>query len=122
MPLGPIEALRVFTADFGRSLPFYRDVLGLVPLQSDAGVAILDTGQAKLILEQVDSDAAEAAALVGRFVGVSFTVPDVEAAHRSLTARGVDFDGTPERQPWGGVLAHLRDPDGNILTLVQYPD
>lgn len=24
----------------------------------------------------------------------------------------------PERQHWGGVLPHLHDPDGNVLTLV----
>jgi hypothetical protein len=29
-----------------------------------------------------------------------------------------DFVGPPEKEPWGGVLAHLRDPDGNILTLL----
>jgi hypothetical protein len=27
----------------------------------------------------------------------------------------------PEVMPWGGVLAHLRDPDGNVLTLVGRP-
>ena len=48
--------------------------------------------------------------MVGRFVGVS--------AYETLAARGVDFVGPPEKQPWGGVLAHLRDPDGNILTLL----
>jgi hypothetical protein len=35
----------------------------------------------------------------------------------SSPLRGVDFVGPPEKQPWGGVLAHLRDPDGDILTL-----
>jgi len=24
-------------------------------------------------------------------------------------------------RPWGGVLVHFRDPDGNVLTIVQYP-
>jgi len=23
----------------------------------------------------------------------------------------------PEKQPWGGILAPFRDPDGNVLTL-----
>ena len=35
--------------------------------------------------------------------------------------RGVQFIEPPEKQPWGGVLAHLRDPDGNILTLLGQP-
>lgn len=122
MPLGPIEAVRVFTADTGKAVPFYRDALGLTLIHEADGLAIFDTGQAKLILEQVDPDEAEVAALVGRFAGVSFTVPDVEAAYSALTDRGVVFDGAPEPQDWGGVLAHLRDPDGNVLSLVQYPE
>jgi len=33
-------------------------------------------------------------------------------------------EGRPpsEKQPWGGVLAHLRDPGGNILTLLGNSD
>ncbi len=50
---------------------------------------------------------------------MSFTVYDVQAAYDDLTAKGVRFDGEPERQPWGGVLAHLLDRPGNVLTLVQ---
>jgi uncharacterized glyoxalase superfamily protein PhnB len=58
----------------------------------------------------------EGRALIGRFVGVSLA--DIFATHKFLAARGVEFVSPPEKQPWGGVLAHLRDPDGNILTLV----
>ena len=46
---------------------------------------------------------------------------NVSHSLRTLEARGVTFDGPPERQAWGGVLAHFQDPDGNILTLVEYP-
>ncbi|MCC6917989.1 MAG: hypothetical protein IT548_02225 [Alphaproteobacteria bacterium] len=28
------------------------------------------------------------------------------------------FLAPPERQPWGGTLAHFRDPSGNGLTLL----
>ena len=34
---------------------------------------------------------------------------------------GDDFDGFPEAQEWGGALAFFYDPDGNVLTLVEYP-
>jgi len=55
-------------------------------------------------------------------VGASLAVPDVEAEYRLLVARGVQFVEPPEKQPWGGTLAHLRDPDGNVITLVSSPD
>jgi uncharacterized glyoxalase superfamily protein PhnB len=45
-------------------------------------------------------------------------VADVELAYRCLRDRGVEFPGPPERQAWGGLLAHFRDPDGNVITLV----
>jgi uncharacterized glyoxalase superfamily protein PhnB len=56
---------------------------------------------------------------VGRFVGVSLEVTDIDATYRTLVERGVQFDAPPERQAWGGTLAHLRDPDGNVLTLLE---
>ena len=58
-------------------------------------------------------------ALVGRFTGLSFTVPDIHAKHRELVDRGVHFTGQPELQFWGGTLATLRDPAGNELQLVE---
>ena len=45
-------------------------------------------------------------------------MPDVFATYDALVARGVEFLGPPEKQPWGGVPAHLHDPDANILTLI----
>jgi len=59
--------------------------------------------------------------VLGRFLGVSLEVSDVFATHKVLAARGVEFLAPPEKQPWGGVLAHLRDPDGNVLTLLGRP-
>jgi uncharacterized glyoxalase superfamily protein PhnB len=56
-------------------------------------------GEGQLALERVDPSDEEGRALV-------------------LAERGVEFVGPPEKQSWGGVLAHLRDPDGNILTLL----
>lgn len=120
--LGPIEAVRVFCHDFPACLAFYRDALVLPVVTADQAFAVFDTGACKLILEQVGAQARSERALVGRFVGVSFTVADLELAYADLVRRGVMFLGRPEPQDWGGGLAHFRDPDGNVLTLVAYPD
>jgi Glyoxalase/Bleomycin resistance protein/Dioxygenase superfamily len=82
------------------------------------GWAQLDTGPGQLALERVDSGDEEGRALVGRFVGVSLAVANVELAYRRLRDRGVEFPGPPEQQAWGGLLAHFRDPDGTVITLV----
>ncbi|MDJ0950189.1 MAG: VOC family protein [Alphaproteobacteria bacterium] len=122
MTLGPIAAVRVFVSDVAAARGFYRDMLGLEESYADDGVLVFRTGSADLVVEAADPDDAEEAAMIGRFVGVSFAVTDVRAVHAALAAKGVPFDGAPEVQPWGGVLAHLRDPAGNVLTLVQLPD
>jgi predicted enzyme related to lactoylglutathione lyase len=75
--------------------------------------------QAQLAIERLAPESGDNAnALVGRFLGVSLAVADIQATYEQLFARGVDFLAPPEPMPWGGVLAHFRDPDGNVLSLV----
>lgn len=113
-------AVRVFVSNWERAIRFYTETLEMPAAyrNDEVGWAQLATGEAQLPLERTDSADPEANSLVGRFVGVSLEVPDIAAAYKALTDRGVDFLAPPEQQPWGGVLAHLRDPDGNIITLL----
>jgi lactoylglutathione lyase len=115
-----LSNVRVFVTDWPRAIRFYTDTLEMpVAYRSDEmGWAQMATGDSHLALERVDASDSEGRALVGRFLGVSLEVADIFATHKLLVARGVPFVAPPEKQPWGGVLAHLSDPDGNILTLV----
>ncbi len=115
--------VRVFVSDLERAVDFYTRVLGMpLSFRSDElGWAQLAPAGADLALERAAPDDPESAGLVGRFVGISLAVADIHATHRTLVARGVEFLTPPERMPWGGVLAQLRDPDGNVLTLVGSP-
>lgn len=116
-----IGAVRIFTADMDSARKFYREKMGLTLLHHDDETAIFDTGQAKLIVEAADPSTVEEAELIGRFTGFSFTVDSVAEWFSTLRAKGVSFDGFPETQEWGGALAFFYDPDGNVLTLVEYP-
>ena len=112
--------VRVFTFRWDEALAFYRDTLGW-PLEyadEDLGWAQFRLGGCAIGLERQPLDDAEAQELVGRFVGCSIEVDDVQVAYDELSAKGVPFVEPPERQPWGGTLAHFRDPDGNTLTLL----
>jgi lactoylglutathione lyase len=113
-------AVRIFVTDWERAINFYSKTLEMaVAHRSDEwGWAQMATGEGQLALERVNPSDGEGRGLVGRFVGVSLEVPDIFATCKILAERGVDFVGPPEKQPWGGVLAHLRDPDGNVLTLL----
>lgn len=119
-PQYQIYAVRVFVRDWVRALAFYRNTLGMHAsfVSEEHGWAELDVGGARLGLERVAPGDAEGEALLGRFLGVSLRVDDVRQVYETLRERGVAFPGPPERQPWGGVLAHLSDPEGNVLTLL----
>jgi len=115
--------VRVFVTDWERALRFYTESLGMPIMfrDDDLGWAQLATGAAQLALERADPSDAESTKLVGRFVGASLAVNDLHALYETLRERGVDFTAPPTTQPWGAVLTHVRDPDGNVLTLVGTP-
>ncbi|WP_421723331.1 VOC family protein [Bauldia sp.] len=114
-----LYGVRIFVDDFAKARSFYRDTLGLKEnwAMEDANAAGYDVGSAELIVEQEDPSGREGS-LVGRFVGVSLQVDDIDATYRWLSDKGVSLQGPPEKQFWGGSLAHFEDPAGNVLTLV----
>ena len=42
-----------------------------------------------------------------------------DAVFADLSAQGVEFAQTPQKMPWGGYLALVRDADGNVFYLDQ---
>ncbi len=115
-----VYAVRIFSKDWARTFGFYKDVIGLPVHFADPGMgwAQFQAGGADIGLERLAADDPEAAELVGRFVGISLEVDDIEATCAELSQKGVPFVGAPEKQPWGGTLAHFKDPDGNVVTLL----
>ena len=48
-------------------------------------------------------------------------VDDIYLECQRLREEGVEFIRPPEQEHWGGWIATLKDPDGNILQLLQLP-
>ncbi len=109
------------TTDLDRSIAFYRDVLGIrfIARFDPPGLAFFDLGTTRLLLEQGASSAT-----------LYLLVPDIDAAYESLRTRGVTFDGPPhlvhrdEAGQFGEAgdeewMAFCRDPDDNVLALVE---
>lgn len=115
-----LYAIRIFVRDWDAACRFYGDVLGFTERlrNDDMGWAEYDLDGPCFGVERVADSDPEGEALVGRFVGVSLRVDDIHATWRSLTEKGVVFTEPPEKQPWGGSIAHFQDPDGNTLTLL----
>ena len=115
----------ILTADRARSLPFYRDVLGLALLAEDDFAATLDTGNGTpLRLTGHAGWVAQPHTVLG------WNLPDIRAAIAALVAKGVTFQiyegfGQDEAGVWSapGGAAHVAwfaDPDGNNLSLTQF--
>jgi catechol 2,3-dioxygenase-like lactoylglutathione lyase family enzyme len=121
--IGPLAAVRVCTRDLAASRAFYADSLGLVQTSAGDEWVAFDAGRGvQLVVEVADTAEPDADEIApGRFTGLSFAVEDAARACEELEGLDVRIIGRPERQPWGGTLAHIADPDGNVLTLVQAP-
>jgi catechol 2,3-dioxygenase-like lactoylglutathione lyase family enzyme len=114
------NAVRFFVSDLNRAVDFYRNVLGLqLTAHEESIYAVFQLSNVTLLVERVDPGDREFKELVGRFTAVSFNTGDINAAYDSLSALGIRFEGPPEKQFWGGTLAHFHDPDHNVVTLVQ---
>jgi len=102
---------------------FYGEVLGLPVKRSSHGGLIYDVGGSDLLLAPVPSHEPSAHTVVG------FAVPDVRTIIAALKERGVQWERHPGFShdeagivvtPWGAQVVWIRDPDGNLLSIVQY--
>lgn len=109
----------VVVADVDAALDFYRDVLGLAFLfRAGPGLAFLDAGGVRVMLTTP-----QGAGAVGANSLLYFRVHGIAAAHATMLARGASGERGPQltaRMPdhelW---TAFLRDPDGNLVGLME---
>ena len=112
-----VIGLTLWTDDLERMFDFYHNVLRL-PLHSrhDDFIAF-ELGEVRFN--------------IGRHSGISgrskdpfrfmphLGVEDIHAEANRLSGSGVEFIRQPDQEAWGGWVATFRDPDGNILQLLQ---
>lgn len=113
----------VWTANIERAAPFYGEVLGLTRIGESHGAAIFAVGDQELRVSPVPSTAPSPHTVVG------FAVESLDEVVGVLVARGVAFERFPHlqhdargvwRAPDATEVAWLRDPDGNLLSIVRY--
>lgn len=119
--LARIDYAMVNVSDMGRSVAFYREVLG-IPLKFESpGWSEFATGDTTLALHL--ASASTTAPCEGPVAGtctLGFSVADLDATVAQLQARGAVFAMPPTDQPQEGIrLAVCVDPDGMAISFAQ---
>jgi lactoylglutathione lyase len=123
-----IDYIALFVTDVNRSVGFYRDVLGFdFPKPQKHNGCEGRSGQLKIglyhrswlpqLLGKGALDQPEGGQAYPFLL--SMTVPDLDAAYAKLLQFHVEIVQPPQVMPWGQRLFFFKDPDGNLLELVE---
>lgn len=116
----------ICTTRLAEAKAFYGELLGFRLKGQSDGALVFDVGGGDLRLSPVPSLTPPEHTVVG------FAVTDLEPTVAAMTARGIAFerfDGMPLgphagngiiTTPDGSRVAWFRDPDGNLLSVVQF--
>jgi catechol 2,3-dioxygenase-like lactoylglutathione lyase family enzyme len=113
----------IWTSRIAEAEIFYRDVLGLTLRTRSDGALVFDVGGSDLRVSPIPETTPSDHTVMG------FAVADVDATVASLQSRGVIFerfasfphsDNGTVITPDGNRVAWFRDPDGTILSVVQF--
>lgn len=114
-----IAQIAVTVSDVAKVLPFYRDIVGLPFLFSPSPkLAFLSAGPVRIMLSTP-----QGAGAPGLNSILYFRVVDIMAAHSAMVEKGAQEERAPQltgRMPdhelW---TSFLRDPDGNLVGLME---
>ena len=101
--------------DYGRSVAFYRDVIGLHIYREWVSGTVFFLGGGLLELSRSGGPVTDDK------LSLWLQVRDVDAEFTRLEAAGVTVVEAPVDEPWGLREARVRDPDGLLLVLVEIP-
>lgn len=117
--ISTIGQIAITVSDVTKALNFYRDTLGLPFLFSpSAELAFLRAGDVRIMLSTPQGSGS-----VGANSILYFKTSDIEKTHAELIACGVANERSPQlaakmpdHELW---LGFIRDPDGNLVGLME---
>jgi lactoylglutathione lyase len=120
---------RLLVVDFAACYRFYRDALGFRPMSGSEhdAYADFDVGSSRLSLYErnamnvtLGTSGRFAADAAADPVCLVLAVDDVDVAWAHLEGLGVRLAARPtDHRELGTRTAHVRDPDGNLIELIQ---
>ena len=112
------------TFDLNKARSFYEGLLGILCVSEDEFALVLDTNGTMIRVTKVTDFKPQPFTILG------WQVPDIHQAVSELGHRGIRFErygmeGQNEQGIWtapgGAHVAWFKDPDGNVLSLTQFP-
>src|SRR5207302_11451195 len=112
-----IKFVTVPVADQNRALDFYTEKLGFTiitdqPFDEKQRWSELRIPKADTRVVRFTPDGEEGG--VGAMMNMSYVCDDIEQTYKERSSRGGEFEGKPEKQPWG-MLVMVKDSEGNGL-------
>ncbi|MFE9204522.1 VOC family protein [Micromonospora sp. NPDC007230] len=110
----------ISTPDLGRLQAFYERLFNAVqvrrfPADGPPFFVSLMLGDSEVgLVSQPDTDLSTPPRIL-----LSVDVEDVDALLDEVVAAGGRVLGPPNDMPWGQRVAHVHDPDGNLINLTQ---
>lgn len=108
-----LETAIIFTPRMEELARFYQKALQLGDFNRSPGHIGMQVGPVYLGFDQ-DEEASSGAGMT-----LWFTVDDIQMAFDRLVDMGAEVRYPPSKKPWGGFLAAVYDPDGNMLGISQ---
>jgi predicted enzyme related to lactoylglutathione lyase len=110
-----LKFMSIPVGDQQRALKFYTEKLGFkVATDQEMGPGRrwielrIGKAETRLVLFTMDGEEGR----VGTRMNCSLSCDDVDATYRQLSERGVEFEGPPQKQPWGSFVI-MKDSEGN---------
>src|SRR5690348_5633909 len=112
------------TRDMTRAKSFYVDILGLRCVHEDGFALALDANGIQVRVTKVEDFKPQVFTILG------WDVRDVDATVKDLAVKGISFEryGMPNQDengiwnsPSGARIAWFKDPDGNVLSVAEFP-
>ncbi|MBA3962457.1 MAG: VOC family protein [Chthoniobacterales bacterium] len=114
-----IKFISIPVADQKRALDFYTEKLGFTIITDqpfDEKQRWIELRVPKAETRIVLFTAPGEEKRIGTMMNMSYACDDIDKTYEELKGRGVEFDGPPEKQPWG-TYAKFKDSEGNTFVI-----
>jgi len=110
-----IKFVSIPAEDQDRALDFYTEKLGFTVITDqpfDENQRWIELRVPKAETLTTDEDKRR----VGTFMNMSYTCDDLQKTYEELKKRGVEFENSPKKEPWGNYVI-FKDSEGNRFVL-----